>query len=72
METIDLHGVKHGDVGKILDTIFWNLMQSNQSSVKIITGNSETMKQLVRTTCDEYGFIVVDEFNLPYLIINLI
>lgn len=71
MESIDLHGVKHADVQRLLDQFFWKMMQKNSKQFRVITGFSDTMKNIVRKTCDDYGFKVEEEFyNYGSLIIN--
>ena len=40
---LDLHGVKHPDVDRIVE----NFILSNNTPVKIITGRSDMMKDLV-------------------------
>lgn len=52
---LDLHGVKHVDVGQIVDAFIWEHMQRGSIQVTIITGKSENMKKLVRERADEYG-----------------
>jgi DNA-nicking Smr family endonuclease len=56
MKSIDLHGVKHSDVSKVLDSFFWEMIKKNVSYFQVITGNSEKMKNIVIELCDEYGF----------------
>jgi DNA-nicking Smr family endonuclease len=73
METIDLHGVKHEEVGSMLDTFIWDNMKRKNSAVKIITGNSEDMKKIVWDIANEYNFLVDDSWtNTGVLIMNLI
>jgi DNA-nicking Smr family endonuclease len=72
METIDLHGVKHEEVGSMLDTFIWDNMKRKTSAVKIITGNSEDMKKIVWDIANEYNFLVDDSWtNTGVLIMNL-
>jgi DNA-nicking Smr family endonuclease len=69
---IDLHGVKHCDVGRTLDSFFWQMMQKNCTKVEVITGISEKMKELVKETCKDYNFTVLeDPINIGVLIVNL-
>jgi len=73
MKEIDLHGVKHEDVSKLLDTFFWEHMQKKTSCVRVITGNSSKMKELVDELIAEYGFDVDEELlNSGALIVTLI
>lgn len=71
MKSIDLHGIKHIDVQRRLDSFFWDMMQNNITEFRVITGFSDKMKSIVRETCTEYGFKVEEEIhNYGSLIIN--
>jgi len=71
--TIDLHGVKHEDVGSLLDTFLWEHMQRKSPCIRIITGNSPEMKRIVNELLDEYGFSSEgDYFNSGVTNVNLI
>lgn len=70
---IDLHGVKHENVGSLLDKTIWEGMNKNYSTIRIITGNSREMKRIVNEIADEYGFMVNDEWgNSAAMIMSLI
>lgn len=72
MNTIDLHGVRHSDVGPMMDKFIWDNMKRNSTSIDIITGNSDEMKRIVREIADEYGFEVNESFmNTAVLTMNL-
>ena len=43
MNRLDLHGVKHEDVDRVVE----NFVLLNEPPMKIITGNSERMTELV-------------------------
>ena len=58
MKSLDLHGIKHEDVKRVLDEFFWDMMKKNVSYFEVITGFSDRMKSIVYETCDEYGFEV--------------
>lgn len=45
MNILDLHGVKHEDVPKLVDQFLWKNMKVKSSEVKIITGISNNMKK---------------------------
>lgn len=69
---IDLHGVKHEDVGTKLDYFIWESMKQKLSAIKVITGNSNEMKKIVFEIANEYGFSIDDSFsNSGSLIITL-
>ena len=73
MQTLDLHDVKHENVGRMLDQFIWENMQKNNSFVKIITGKSDEMKKLVNEIIDEYGFPSEEElFNTGVLSVTLL
>lgn len=60
---IDLHGVKHENVGSTLDSFIWEHMQKKSSAIHIITGNSPEMKRIVTEIAKEYGFEIADSFG---------
>ncbi len=62
-QTLDLHGVKHEDVGALLDKFIWDNMQRKSSGISVITGNSPEMKRIVNDIVNEYGFVVVEAFG---------
>lgn len=69
---LDLHGIKHNDVSKKLDTFFWEMMKRKKNQVEIITGISPKMKEIVIENCKDYGFVVNEMyFNPGILIISL-
>lgn len=55
---IDLHGIKHEDVKRVLDVFFWEMIQRNVRSFNVITGISQRMKDIVVETSNEYKFKV--------------
>jgi hypothetical protein len=63
MKSIDLHGVKHNDAQKVLDSFFWEMITKNVGHFQVITGNSDKMKQIVYELCEEYGFEIDEELN---------
>lgn len=54
IKPLDLHGVKHADVHKIVE----DYVLENQTGcpLKIITGNSDKMKDLVKSALHLHGF----------------
>ena len=60
---IDLHGVKHENVGSMLDTFIWEQMKKKAPAIHVITGNSSEMKRIVVEIANEYGFEVADTFG---------
>lgn len=73
MKTLDLHGIKHSDVPRILDQFVWEQMKNNTKEIEIITGISDIMKKIVIETIDDYQFTYDDAWNNPgSLIVRLV
>ena len=69
---LDLHGIRHSEVERKLDSFFWESMQRNLSQVEVVTGISSRMKNIVENTCKDYGFSVNERYYNPgSLIINI-
>ena len=47
MKTLDLHGVRHADVASEVEWFIYECTQSRLFPVKIITGNSQRMRDIV-------------------------
>ena len=52
METLDLHNKRHSEVQRLVE----DFLIFNSLPVKIITGNSDKMKQLVIDVVKKFGF----------------
>jgi DNA-nicking Smr family endonuclease len=65
MKTLDLHGVKHADVPKLMDQFLWEQMNKKTREVEIITGMSQAMKQVVIKNLKDYDFIYNEAWNNP-------
>ena len=65
MKTLDLHGVKHADVTKLMDQFLWEQMNKKTREVEIITGISQAMKQVVIKNLKDYDFIYNEAWNNP-------
>jgi DNA-nicking Smr family endonuclease len=65
MKTLDLHGVKHADVSKLMDQFIWEQMNKKSREVEIITGISQAMKQVVIKNLKDYDFIYNEAWNNP-------
>ena len=50
--TLDLHGKRHEDVDRIVE----NFILLSEVPSKIITGNSDIMKELVKRVIERHGF----------------
>ena len=51
MKVIDLHGVRHDDVERLVE----NFVLLNEPPLKIITGNSDRMSNIVIVKLSELG-----------------
>jgi len=67
METLDLHGVLHDKVEATVE----DFILLNEMPVKIITGNSVIMRQLVVSVLQKYGFRwdYESHFNLGAIVV---
>lgn len=61
---LDLHGVKHEDVGRQCDK-FMSSIWGNYDCVDIITGNSTQMRKLVISALDYYDVEISMSMNKP-------
>tara|TARA_B000000609_G_C23987382_1_gene247885 strand:- start:91 stop:309 length:219 start_codon:yes stop_codon:yes gene_type:complete len=52
METLDLHNKRHSEVERLVE----DFLIFNEPPVKIVTGNSDKMKQLVIDVVKKFGF----------------
>jgi hypothetical protein len=55
---LDLHGVKHADVEVTVE----DFVLLRKPPIKIITGNSKTMKEIVVATLNKHGYNHSDFF----------
>ena len=65
MKTLDLHGVKHADVPKLLDQFLWEQIQKKRREVEIITGVSSAMVELVVKNLKDYDLTYNEAWNNP-------
>jgi len=65
MKTLDLHGVKHAEVPKLLDQFLWEQIQKKRKEVEIITGMSNTMLEVVIKNLKDYDFAYNEAWNNP-------
>ena len=73
MKTLDLHGVKHADVPKLMDQFIWEQMNKKSKEIEIITGISQTMKDVVIKNLKDYEFTYNEAWNNPgKLIVSLV
>lgn len=70
--TLDLHGIKHKDVQRMVDEFMWDQIQKKSTSVEIITGNSDQMKRVVKESLIDYNLNPYEEiFNQGKIIVKL-
>ena len=53
MKKLDLHGVKHEDVERLLE----NIILLNAPPLKVITGNSDYMRSILEKFCLKHDVI---------------
>ena len=63
MLKIDLHGFTYTKVKDILPEWLITNYNNGIDDFEIITGNSEQMKQVVKSICSENGFKAEDDWN---------
>ena len=63
MLKIDLHGFTYTKVKDILPEWLITNYNNGIDDFEIITGNSEQMKQIVKSICSENGFRAEDNWN---------
>ena len=63
MLKIDLHGFTYKKVKDILPEWLITNYNNGIDDFEIITGNSEQMKQVVKSICSENGFRAEDDWN---------
>ena len=51
MKTLDLHGVRHEEVKRLLE----NFILLNEPPLKVITGNSNYMQSKLESFCSKYN-----------------
>ena len=67
--TVDLHGIRHGNVEKLLEKRLLN-GKKDYLRTEIITGNSDRMREIVHDFLDEHDFkYVVTEYNMGRTVI---
>ena len=68
MKTLDLHGKRHHEIERLVE----NFVLTETLPVKIITGNSLTMRTIVQEVLDSYDLVgeCESDWNLGALIIK--
>ena len=65
MNVLDLHGVKHADVPRLVDQFIWEQMNKNSKEIEIITGISQAMKEIVINNLKDYEMTYEEVWNNP-------
>ena len=50
-KTLDLHGIRHGEVDRLVE----NFVLLNEAPIRIITGNSHKMRDIVTEVLDRHN-----------------
>ena len=68
MDELDLHGVRHYRVALLVE----DFVLRHETPLRIITGNSPTMKQIVAEVLQRHGFRgeVENDYNLVAIIVT--
>jgi len=68
IDKLDLHGVKHEDVRRIV-TRFIEANWASNKELDIITGYSSKMKGIIKELLDEYGLYYSAETLAPKIVV---
>jgi DNA-nicking Smr family endonuclease len=71
MKTIDLHGIFHKDVDDILSKSISETIKKGDKNLKIITGNSDKMKDIVSKRLNKLNLFyqLGDPINPNYILV---
>lgn len=69
MERLDLHGIKHSEVDRLVENF---VFEQYPDEAVIVTGNSTKMKELVKNVLDrsDIDYIEGDFVNRGYITVN--
>jgi DNA-nicking Smr family endonuclease len=65
LRTLDLHGVKHSEVPRLVDQFLWEQINKKSREAEIITGLSTAMREIVINNLKDYDYTYNDEFKNP-------
>ena len=70
---LDLHGQSHHTAKSLVDQFIYQAMMKEKQEIKIITGNSEKMKEVVIEVLKDYdlGYTIGDFWNRGYIKVSL-
>lgn len=60
MNTLDLHGVKHQHVCRQIDLFIYNAISEGKSQIRIVTGDSDSMRNIVKVCLSDYEMIGIE------------
>jgi DNA-nicking Smr family endonuclease len=66
--TLDLHGVRHKDVSRKIDTFIGDHLLNGTSTIFIMTGRSPDMKKIVDKTLGDYQMTSIEHINNPGIV----
>lgn len=71
LKPLDLHGIKHSEVIILLENYVFQSHHQNYFPIKVITGNSDKMKNIVTKflKSNNYKFQIGDKYNKGYIIV---
>jgi len=61
IKQLDLHGIRHGEVDRLVE----NFVLLNEPPIRIITGNSHKMKDIVTEVLDRHD-MEYEQFKTSY------
>ena len=73
MKTLDLHGIKHSEVQRVVDIFLWENIQKKEKEVEIITGISNQIKKIFKECVKDYNMDCTDDLlNFGKITIKLV
>jgi len=73
MNRIDLHGVRHSEVSRVLEQFIYDHMLKQSKEIEVVTGNSSRMKEIVKEIVVDYGMEATEQWgNNGTMIISLV
>ena len=71
---LDLHGVRHAEVSRLVDSFLGEMLTADTTHLYIVTGFSSEMQQIVKDTLDDYNldYEIGDYFNPGYIKVSLL
>ncbi len=72
LKPLDLHGISHSEVTKRLENYVFQSDHQKYFPIKIITGNSDKMKNIVIRflKSHKYKYYIGDKYNKGYVVVT--